>query len=99
MRRGTIIVPQMNHFAFTAAIVLLFNVWGMNRPSGTGGGGSGGSGVSGGGGGAGGMGGGGMMGTGVRVDWEKEIQDVHICMRFIKRSLGRYVDWFLVALA
>jgi hypothetical protein len=50
-----------------AAIVLLFNVWGMNKP-----------------------------GMAVRVDWEKQMQDVHICMRFIRRTIGRYVIYLYV---
>ncbi|KAF8526780.1 fungal-specific transcription factor domain-containing protein [Gautieria morchelliformis] len=59
--RWTMYIPQMNNNAFTAAVVLLFNVWGMNKP-----------------------------GMAVKVDWEKEIRDVHICMRFIKQTIGRW---------
>lgn len=64
LRRGTMLAPQLNNCAFTAAIVLLFNIWGMNKP--------------------------GMV---VRVDWKKQMQDVHICMRFIKRTVARYVGY------
>jgi hypothetical protein len=67
LRRGTMYVAQLNNQAFMAAIVLLFNVWGMNKP-----------------------------GMAVRVDWEKQMQDVHICMRFIRRTIGRYVIYIYI---
>lgn len=89
MKRGTILVPQMNNCAFTAAIVLLFNVWGMGIRSVVGGG-AGGGGAKGGGA----KGGGATLG--VRADLEKQMADVHICMRFIKKSIGRYVAAFLL---
>ncbi|KAF8580276.1 hypothetical protein K439DRAFT_1393877 [Ramaria rubella] len=64
LRRNELMLwPQLNYCAFTSAIVLLFNVWGMNTHG---------------------------PGGRVRVDCVKQMQDVHICMRYIKRSRARW---------